>query len=172
MNGKLLIMAASSFKAIIFSAPTNLDKLVQKIVYFHSPIFITASYTTTFCSTTDGYVRLTKRNTQINPRKKTACLSNVKDPKGETRFQVRVKMAFAVTSMARAQYLVTAFTISNKILYPLKTCKTVRKTTSILCYYTFTYSYTTFQVDLNWQIAISKLIQLCCDADANNAAVM
>ena len=82
------------------------------------PVFITASYTTTFCSTTDGYVCLTKRNTQIKEtsQRKKACLSNVKDPKGETKFQVRVKTAFANMPTARAQYLVTAFMISNKIL--------------------------------------------------------
>jgi len=30
MSGKYLIMAASTFKAIIFSAPKNLEKLAQK----------------------------------------------------------------------------------------------------------------------------------------------
>ena len=63
-------MADSSFKAIIFSAPKNLDKLTQEIVYFHLSVFVTASYTTTFCSTTDGKFRLTKRITQINPRER------------------------------------------------------------------------------------------------------
>jgi len=96
MGGKCLIMAASTFKANIFSAPKNFDKLVQKIVHIHSSVFITASYMTTFCSTTDGYVRLINRNTQIKETslQKKACLSNVKDPKGETKFQVKSKNGF------------------------------------------------------------------------------
>ena len=95
-----------------------------------------------------------------------------KTQKGRPSFRLRVKTAFAITPTARAQYLVTAFMISNKILLIAENCKTVRKTTSVLSNYTFTYSYTTFQVDLNWQIVFSKSIQLCCDADANKAAVM
>ena len=58
MNGKFLLMTAFNFKAVIFSAPKNLDKPLQ-IVYFYSSVFITASYKTTFCSTKDRYVSLT-----------------------------------------------------------------------------------------------------------------
>ena len=94
----------------------------------------------------------------------------MKDPKGETKFQVTVKTAFAIMPAARAQHLVTAFMISNKILESLKTAKQYEKP-HVLCYYTLTYSYTTFQVDLNWQIVFSKSLELCCDDDVNKAAV-
>jgi hypothetical protein len=97
----------------------------------------------------------------------------MKDPKVETRFQVRVKTAFVIMSTARAQYLVTAFMISNKILLSLKTAKQYEKQhLFFVITYSHTYSYTTLEADLNWQIVFIKLIQLCCDAKANKAAVM
>jgi hypothetical protein len=61
----------------------------------------------------DMSVLIKKYTTQS--QRKAACLTNVKDPKGDTRFQVRVGMVFAVKTTARAQYVVTAFTTCKKI---------------------------------------------------------
>jgi hypothetical protein len=45
-----------------------------------------------------------------------ASTNNPKETKRKTTFQKRVKMAFTNMSMARSQYYVTLFTISDKIL--------------------------------------------------------
>jgi hypothetical protein len=54
------------FQSYHIQQPKEFRYATAKIVYFYYSVFITASYTTTFCTTADRYVGLTKINTQIN----------------------------------------------------------------------------------------------------------